>query len=221
MDGDRFGTLRYPVSGARSERPLLACWILVSLGFLVPVLPLIPFVGYLVRVLVSSARGDRDPPAFLADVSGLVRLGVGGSVVIVGYLAVPLVLLLVTVNGALGFAGELDGFVESLLFFSGSTIVLLVSLLAVYLLPVALISYGRARRLRAAVDRATVLSLPRRLNVFVGWAIGFTVVSVGAGVATAVFGFSRLGPVLAALVITYTLVLASQYIGRAVARVER
>lgn len=221
MDVDRFGTLAYPVSGATTERPLLACWVLVLLGFLVPVLPLIPFVGYLVRVLVVSARGDPDPPAFLDDLSGLVRLGLGGTVVAVGYLAVPVVLLLVTVNGALGFSGELDGFVESLLFFSGSTIVLTLSLVAVYLFPVALISYGRERRLRAAVDRATVLSLPRRLNVFVGWAIGFVVVSVGAGVATAVLGRFRLGPVLASLVVAYTLVLASQYIGRAVARAER
>lgn len=221
MGADRFGTLAYPISGATTERPLLASWILVLLALLVPVLPLIPLLGYLVRVLVRSADGEPDPPAFVTGLSDLLRLGIGATAVAVAYLTIPVVLLVVTVNGALEFSGELDGLVPGLLFFSGSTIVLVVSLLAAYLFPVALLAYGRERRLRAAVDRATLTSLARRLNVFVGWVLAFVVVSVGAGVARQLFGLTRLGPVLAALVAAYTLVLASHYFGRAVARAER
>jgi CHASE2 domain-containing sensor protein len=38
----------YPIRGPTRERPLLYCWILFMIGFVVPVLPHVLVIGYLV-----------------------------------------------------------------------------------------------------------------------------------------------------------------------------
>lgn len=221
MVSNRLERFAYPITGEARERPLLACWVLVLLGFLVPFVPLIPLFGYLVRVLVRSADGDTECPPFLTDGFELIRLGVGATVVLVCYLVVPLVLLLVTINGVLESSRALEGFTRTVIALSGSTVVLLLSLLAAYVLPLALTHYGRERRLRAAFDRSAISSLARRLNVFVGWVTALVVLTVGGAIGNALVTVSRVGPVLAALALAYTVVLASHHVGYAIARAER
>ena len=85
----------YPIAGDAAERPLLAVWLLLALSVVVPVLPAVPVVGYLVRVLAATERGESIPP-FLAEPRTLARRSVGGAVVSLAYLGVPFAALLVT-----------------------------------------------------------------------------------------------------------------------------
>lgn len=221
MSRDVVKTLAYPVAGETVERPLLAGWILVLLGFLVPILPLIPFLGYLVRVLVSSGAGDTGSPPFMGDGPDTIRLGVSAAAISVVYLAIPVGLLVVTVYGLIESPRVPRDFAGTLIFFSGTTVVLILSLLASYLLPVALTAYGRERRLGAAFDYRTVGHLARSIDVFVGWAIAVAIAAVGAEVGLALLDLSALGPVLAALVFAYTAILTFHCLGGRIARAEQ
>ena len=221
MFEDMLETLKYPIAGETMERPLLVGWILVLVSFLVPVLPLVPFFGYLVRVLVRSAAGNTSAPPALTNDLDTVRLGVNATVVCVVYLAIPVVLLVVTVGGFAETARLFGTSTGPLVFSLSATVGLALLLLSSYLLPVALVVYGRKRHLSAVFEYRTIRVLARSTEMFVGWAATVAIGAVGAVIAVDVFNRSRLGPVLAALVITYTLVLVSHRLGVGIARAEQ
>jgi hypothetical protein len=221
MFQDMLEALKYPIAGETMERPLLVGWILVLVSSLVPVLPLVPFFGYLVRVLVRSAAGDTGAPPALTNDLDTVRLGVNATVVCVVYLATPVVLLVVTVGGFAETARFFRTSTGLLVFSLSATVGLVLLLLSSYLLPVALVTYGRKRHLSAAFEYRTIRALARSTEMFVGWAATVAIGAVGAVIAVDVFNRSRFGPVLAALVITYTLVLVSHRLGVGIARAEQ
>jgi len=218
MVSDAFRFLAYPVTGDARERPLLAGWIFVLFALVVPVLPLLPVVGYLVRVLLASADEASNAPAFLHDGFELVRLGVGATAVIVAYLAVPAVALVITVHGVVETGRIPEGFVETVTFFSGTTAVLFLSLVSSYLLPIAVVEYGRTRRLRAAFAPGTIGRLARSAHVFLAWTVALVTTAVGCSIALELLAFPRVGPVLAAPVLVYTSILAVHRLGVGVAR---
>lgn len=220
MGPDVTETLSYPVAGETAERPLLLGWILVLLGFLVPVLPLVVFLGYLVRVLASSASGAESPPS-VGAVPALVRRGVGGTVIAVAYLALPAVVLAVTFRGLTGSPRVPTGLAGTLVFSAGTTTVLCLALLSSYLLPVALTAYGRTGRLRAAFETDRLRVPATAGGVFVGWTVALVFVAVGAALSRAVVDVARVGPVIAALVVAYTATVACRRIGVGIARAER
>lgn len=213
-------TLRYPVAGEERERPLLALWILVLAGFVVPLVPLVPVVGYLIRVLDASDRGA-PAPALFEDAWTLLRRGVGGTGLAVGFLAGPFLALLVTVYGAMFGAGAFAaGGPSTLLVAAGSVVVLLFAVLGGYLLPIALFRYGRTGSLRAAVEARWLRGAATHGAYFAGWILGAAVAAAGAGLARALLSVPRVGPVLAALVLAHVAVVTCHLWGRALARVH-
>ncbi|MCD2204354.1 DUF4013 domain-containing protein [Halobacterium sp. KA-6] len=148
----------YPFRGERGFDTLLAGGALHLLSVYVPVAPLVVVLGYLLVVLRETAGRDADerfdalPP--LGNIREILRLGVGGTVVVAAFLLPAAVTLLVTVAGATQFslpAGEIP-FTVSLGFALGSTTSLLLAVAFVYLLPAALANYLATGRLRAAID---------------------------------------------------------------------
>lgn len=212
--------LAYPVGGAAGERPVLAGWILILLAFLVPVLPLIPLLGYLVAVLAASERGD-DAPPFLARPRHLLWRGLLATVVLAVYLAIPAIVLVVTVFGAVTVGGLRDaGFVATVTIYAGSTAVLTLSLAGLYLCPVGLGRLGAEGRLRAAFDGAALRSVGGHAAYFVAWVVGALVLGFAGLVATTALSITRLGPVVASLVLAYGSILAVHLWGRGLARTE-
>ena len=208
----------YPIAGDAAERPLLAVWLLLALSVEVPVLPAIPVVGYLVRALAASGRGD-PLPAFLADGRTLLRRSLGGSVVCLVLLGVPFAALLVTLYGIVSLEPGADAPVGRIL--AGSTAVLFVGLLGTYLLPVSLTTYGRTGSLRRALSPSALRPVAGHAAYFFGWTLGFTAVVVTVGVSGALFTLSRIGPFAGTFVLAYGL-LATVYLwGRAVERAGR
>jgi len=150
--------LSYPFRGERRVDALLAGGGLHLLAVYVPVLPLMAVLGYLLVVFGETAsRGDDerfDALPALGDVRQVVRTGVEGTVVVVGFLLPATVVLLVTVAGVsqLSLSPGDVSFGTSAGFVLGSTTSLLLAVTFLYLLPAALANYIATGRLRGAVD---------------------------------------------------------------------
>lgn len=228
---DPRGALAYPVRGPGGERPLLATWVcllvtgavpllrfLNVLGLLGSLLVTVPVVGYLVRVLAASERGD-PAPRFLVEPVSLLRRGGGGLVLTVVYLAIPFALLAITVYGAIWTdrVPDLDSF-STLTIYAGSTMVIVLSMLGAYLLPVGLANYGRTGSLRAGVSRSGLRPILTNAAYFAGWTAAFGVVGFVTAIAVAVYGTTQVGPLVATGLLAYTLLFTVHVLGRALAR---
>ncbi|RLM63082.1 DUF4013 domain-containing protein [Halorubrum sp. Atlit-26R] len=208
----------YPIAGDARERPLLAVWLLFALSVVVPVLPALPVVGYLVRVLTASERGD-SIPAFLSDGRTLVRRSLGGTAVCLVFLGVPFAALLVTLYGVVGLEPGSNPPVGRIL--AGSTAVLFLGIAGTYLAPISLTTYGREGSLRRAFSPAALRPVAGHAAYFFGWTLGFTALVVTVGVGGALFTLSRLGPLAGTFVLAYGLLVAAYLWGRAVERAKR
>ncbi|MBO4248631.1 DUF4013 domain-containing protein [Halomicrobium sp. IBSBa] len=209
----------YPIAGDARERPLLAVWLSLALSFVVPVVPLLPVVGYVVRALTASERGDALPP-FLADGRTLLRQSVGGSVLCVFFLGLPLAALLVTVYGVVTLDAS-AGDLPTGRILAGSTATLFVGLLGLYLLPIALTVYGQTGSLREAFSIAPFRSIGGHGAYFFGWTLGFVALTVTLGIGGSLLTFSRVGPLLGTFVFAYGFLVATYLWGRAIARARR
>jgi len=208
----------YPIAGDAAERPLLAVWLLFALSVVVPVLPAVPVVGYLVRVLAASERGESIPP-FLSEPRTLLRRSVGGAVVSLAFLGVPFAALLVTLYGVVSLEPGANAPVGRIL--AGSTAVLFLGIFGTYLAPIALTAYGREGSLRTAFSPAALRPVAGHAAYFFGWTLGFTALVVTVGLAGALFTVSRAGPLFGTFVLAYGLLVAAYLWGRAVERARR
>lgn len=181
--------------GAAAEVLLVGGGLHVLSAF-VPLVPLIPVVGYLLRVL-GDAGDASDPgrlPSFRAP-GRLLRDGLVGSLLVVGFLLVPVVVLLVTFVGALeGNAGGAGidpttplGYGVTLV---GGTVTLLLAVAAVYPLPAVLAAYARAEtdagtvtRVRKALSPGSLRRTVSTGRYFYGWTIGAVLLLIGLSLA--------------------------------------
>lgn len=176
--------LAYPFRGEGRLDALLVAGGLHLLAVWIPLVPLVAVVGYLLRVLRATADAgrvrDAERPGW-RPVRPLLVDGLRGVAVLLGYLAVPVVLLVVTLGGPLE---EFDptGTTDGLLFLVGSTVVMLLTLGAVYPLPAALVAVARERRLRAAVDRRLVGSACRDGGYLFAVVVAWTLLALVAAV---------------------------------------
>lgn len=221
MRPTRYGVFGYSVGGEGRERPLVACWILLMLAFLLPLFAIVPvavLLGYLLRVLDASAGGDA-APRFLTAPRSLVRRGVGAVVVVVGYLAVPVAALLVTVYGAMTGVGEGDvSAAQSLLLYGGSTAVLVLFIVAAYLVPAALATYAESGSLGRAFGPGALRPLAGHAAYFARWMAGAVTVGLTAALASVGLQVRHVGPVVASLILAYGLLLAVHVWGLGVKR---
>jgi hypothetical protein len=179
--------LGYPLRGDHAVETLLVGGLCHLLAAFVPVVPLVPVVGYLVCALEGRARTHRPdlaettPPTF-HDPREILRRGLGGSLVVVAYLAVPTVVLVVTLGGTVSRSlDSVPGVGLSLGFFTASTVTLLVAVLFAYLLPAGLASYAVGDSVRSAFDPTAVRSVATDARYFVTWGVAVVVLSL-AGV---------------------------------------
>lgn len=209
-------TLAHPVRGTAGEQPLLAVWVLVLAAMLVPLLPLVPVFGYLVRVLDASAREQPAPPLY-RDIHSLLVTGFKALLVLLAYLAVPLAVLLVSVYGALSMSTDpSSGLVSTVTFYGGSTAVFCISLVGTYLCPVGLWNLGASSSLRAAFDTASLRRVGGHAAYFASWSVGVVLLVVVLVVAAALGSIPRLGPIVGSLVVAYGSILTVHLWGRSI-----
>jgi len=152
--------LHYPFAGERRFEPVLVGGGLHLLAAFLPVLPLVPVAGYLVRVLRHVA-GDDTPGAREALAEGppdwrpvrpLLTEGVTVVGIAVSYLLLPGALLFGTLAAAEGGALAPADVGTGVLLYTGSTLVFVSALASVYPLPAALVAYA-TDGVRAAYTR--------------------------------------------------------------------
>ncbi|MFO8116026.1 MAG: DUF4013 domain-containing protein [Halorubrum sp.] len=177
--------LTYPVRGSPRLDALVVGGALHLLAVWLPIAPLVAVAGYLARVLVATATAE---PHETAERPGwrplgpLLRDGLRLSATTVGYLAVPVVLLTVTLGGPLE---EIDptGATGGLFFIVGTTVSTLLAFALCYPLPAALVAVARERSLRAAVDATLVGAATRDA----GYLVAVLLAAGGLGVTFAAY----------------------------------
>jgi hypothetical protein len=191
--------LLYPFRGQRGVDTLLVGGALHLLSVYVPVLPLVPVLGYLVVVLGDTSVRDSPsryaalPP--LSDGREILRRGVGGAVVLTAFLLPATVTLLVTVAGLSQSSLSADeiGIGTSLGFVTGSTASLMLAVLFLYLLPAALANYVSTGSVRAAFDREVLVRAARHgayfYDVVLGLVVGGFVLVVASATTAYAVGF--------------------------------
>jgi hypothetical protein len=206
-------SLRYPIRGEHAEEALLVGWIcLLAHSLFVPLLPLVPAVGYLVLVSGSSVEGESAPPAVGWTV---LRRGAVGSLLLAGYGLVPIAVGTITLELAGSAAIDPDAG-DSILFLAGSTVTLFVLLGALYVLPIALCGYAR-EGISGALPGSGFTRVARHGAYFVGWTVSLVGLAVGWLVGESVVSLPVLGPVLAALWWWYVLLVCTRRIALAYA----
>lgn len=160
--------LRFPFRGDRGDvlETLAVGGGLHLLAAFLPVLPIVPVVGYLVGVLRDGGEGE--PPLF-REPRRLLRDGLLGSVVCLAYLLPPAAFLLLTVGRAAVDGVPAD--VPSSLFLAFSTLSLLIAVAFAYVLPAALVALARSG-IRAAFAPRALLAAVANGRYFYGWTVG-------------------------------------------------
>lgn len=206
----------FPFRGERREGPLVTGWVLVLANGLLPVVPLVPLAGYLLRVLCVSAQGHDIPPPFLEDFWALTRTGVGTLLVGTVYLLAPVTLLGLSVHGA-ATRGVTDLSVSAMfVILAGATATLVLSSVGVYLLPIGLLSYTTGD-LRAAFAPDRLRSVGGDPQYFLGWVLGVVVITAGFVLALTITHLPVVGQLLASLVVAYAALVVARLWGRAMA----
>jgi hypothetical protein len=150
--------LTYPVRGSPRVDAVIVGGGLHLLAVWLPVLPFVAVAGSLSRVLIATAtagpHANPERPGW-QPVGPLLRDGLRATATVVGYLAVPVVLLTVTLGGPLEGVDP-TGTTDGIVFIVGSTVSTLLAFALSYPLPAALVAVSRERSLRAAIDTTLV-----------------------------------------------------------------
>jgi hypothetical protein len=175
--------LRYPIrDGSRVELlvlggglHLLATWL--------PVLPLVLVLGYLGRLAAATAGDDPPPAPAWRPLAGLVVLGLRLAATAIGYLLVPVTLLVVTLGGPIDGSRLLGG-ADSIVFIAGTTLATALAVALLYPLPAALVAVAKRGRLRAALDRGLLGTATRDA----GYLVAVLLSGAGLGLLAALYG---------------------------------
>lgn len=149
--------LNYPMKGDNGIVRILIGGLLSALGSIF-VLPAIPLLGYFIKVGADSSNGI-DTPAEFEDWGDLFVKGLIGAVISLVYSFVPFLIGGVFFFAAfvvMGIGGSADsGAVAGiglLGLFVAFLLAMVVGMLVVYIVPAALIAYGRSGSIGAAFD---------------------------------------------------------------------
>ncbi len=207
--------ITYPLRGSPRFDALLVGGGLHLLAVWLPVLPFVAVAGYLARVLSTTAttpsHTEPERPGW-RPVAPLLKDGIRLFVTCLGYLLVPVTLLVVTLGGPLEGIDP-TGTTDGVIFLAGTTVSTLLAFALIYPLPAALVAVAREQTLRAAIDTTLIGAATRDAGYLVA-----TLLSA-AGVAVAAAAYGPLNAVaLGFFVGFYAEVVAAAAVGEATGR---
>lgn len=207
--------LTYPVRGSPRVDAVIVGGGLHLLAVWLPVLPFVAVAGYLSRVLVATAtagpHANPERPGW-RPAGPLLRDGLRATATVVGYLAVPIVLLTVTLGGPLEGVDP-TGTTDGIVFIVGSTVSTLLAFALSYPLPAALVAVSRERSLRAAVDTTLVGAATRDA----GYLVAVLLAAGGLGLTFAAYATLN-AAALGFFIAFYAEVVAAAAVGKATGR---
>ena len=210
--------LSYPVRGDWIGRILIGG----VLGFLsVLLLPAFLIVGYLVRVLERTIRGDEVPPEF-DEWGEMLVTGLIGTIIVVAYTVIPFLVYSVIVGVVFGTGGAVGGDAGAFIGAVGVLVALAfipVLFLVYYAVPAGLAAYAARGKIGAAFDldllKPTLLSTEYLVAVLMP-----IVIAVISWVVTGVLAVTVVGLVLVPFVQFYGQVAVFRMFGSAFATVN-
>lgn len=204
--------LTYLKDSEEATRTVLIGGLLGLFAFLL--VPILPVLGYLVRVLDRTADGDDEAPTF-EDWEALVVDGLKTLAIAIAYLLVPLALVLVFAGGGalVASATSLDS-LGALLALAGSALGLVAGLAVWYILPAAIARFANDGSLGAAFELRALEPVLRSGAYARGWLYGFVINVVGAAFVGALAAIPILGWIAAPFLAFYVQVAATYAYGR-------
>ena len=205
----------YPVRGSPRFDALVVGGGLHLLAVWLPLIPFVAVAGYLSRVLAATATvepGDTAERPSWRPIGPLLRDGLRLIVTAVGYLVVPVTLLLVTLGGPLEGIDP-TGTTDGVLFLVGTTVSTLLAFAICYPLPAALVAVAREGSLRAAVDTTLVGTATRDA----GYLVATLLAVAGLGLTAAAYGALN-AVALGFFIGFYVEVVAAAAVGQATGR---
>ena len=209
--------LNYPRNSDSAVKNVAIGGLLLFLSFLF--VPALAVFGYVVRSLRNVLDGVEEPPAF-DDWGDLLVDGAKAFAIGLAYSLVPAVIAVVAVvaSGAtLGVTGpgRGAGLVVALIALVAVALVVVVSLLAAYVVPAAVVAWVRTDSLGAAFSPAELRVLAFSKTYATGWAVAVGISLLG-GIVSGALGAVFVGALLAPFITFYANVAGAHAIGSAV-----
>lgn len=194
------GAFGYVAAGENAVETVVTGWILLLIHqLIVPLVPLVFVVGYLVRVLDSTGT-EGSAPTF-KGLRELARDGVFGSLLLVIYGIVPGAVLFV--GGWILIEWEPPaepGFPTAMILFMLGLILLFSAMFYLYIAPLTLRSYAEKRSFRSGFDFENIVAVGLNVHYLYRWMYGFVVLVVGIAVVRILAAVPTAGPFFAPLV---------------------
>lgn len=217
--------LVYPLRGDHTESVYLNGLVLsfaTALAASLPgvlgvaaLLPATPLAGYLGAVYRDGVADGSAPPAF-GPLWEAARSGVAVLAVAAAFLLPAAVVIAVTAVGASGAAdpGGSLSFLGSVRLFAGSTAVLVVILVALYLLPVGVGAALEAGSARAGLSPAALAGTATTGAYFTAYWVAVVLLGAAVGTAAALATLGRPGAAVGVALTFHALVGATHLLGR-------
>lgn len=209
--------LNYPRNSDSAVKNVAIGGILLFLSFLF--VPALAVLGYVVRSLRGVLDGVEEPPAF-DEWGELLADGVKAFAIGLAYSLVPAVIAIVAVvtSGAtLGLTGpgQTGGLVVGLIALGALALLTVVSLLAAYVVPAAIVAWVRTDSLGAAFSPGELRVLAFSKTYATGWVVAVGISLLG-GIVVGVLNAVLIGALLAPFITFYANVAGAHAIGTAV-----
>ncbi|ELZ67539.1 DUF4013 domain-containing protein [Haloferax sp. Atlit-10N] len=208
-------SLNYLRNGEDWVKTVLIGGVLGLLSFLI--VPTFLVIGYLLRVVRATMKGDEVPPVF-DDWGDMAIDGVKGFAIVFVYALVPAI-----IAGVFGFAGivgaaaggsDAAGALGGIVALVGLLLAFVLGLLAAYLIPAALSNYAETDRMGAAFDFGTLRPILTSGKYATAWLTAFAVLFASSIVVGVLNVIPLLGFVVGAFVTFYAAVAAYYIIGK-------
>ncbi|QOS11958.1 DUF4013 family protein [Haloferax gibbonsii] len=208
-------SLNYLRNGEDWVKTVLIGGVLGLLSFLI--VPTFLVIGYLLRVVRATMKGDEVPPEF-DDWGDMAVDGVKGFAIAFVYALVPAI-----IAGVFGFAGivgaaaggsDAAGALGGIVALVGLLLAFVLGLFAAYLIPAALSNYAETDRMGAAFDFGTLRPILTSGKYATAWLTAFAVLFASSIVVGVLNVIPLLGFVVGAFVTFYAAVAAYYIIGK-------
>ncbi|KAB1188201.1 MULTISPECIES: DUF4013 domain-containing protein [Haloferax] len=208
-------SINYLRNGEDWVKTVLIGGVLGLLSFLI--IPSFIVIGYLLRVVRTTMRGDERPPEF-DDWGDMLIDGLKGFAIMFVYALIPLAIFIAfAFIGALGAvagggsdaAGVFGGLVGLL----GLLVAFVLGILAAYLIPAALANYAETDRMGAAFEFGELRPILTSGKYATAWLTAFVVLFAASLIVGILNIIPLLGFVVGAFVTFYAAVAAYYIIG--------
>lgn len=207
--------MKFPLEGDDAVKRIVIGGLLGIFSWLI--IPAFALVGYYVQVAQAGVEQHAEPPAF-DDWGDLIVQGIVGTVIMIAYAIIPILLVMVT--SGLGFAGASQGGTAGGIIGGLGALGLLVSLLALvvvyYAIPAGITNYAIEGNLGAAFDVDAIKPVLLSGDYLVAWLVPFVLAFI-LNIVVVLLAITFVGLILVPFLQFYVYVAVMYMFGRAFA----